>query len=90
MSRIDVTPGNLRETGAAAVQVGGRVTGLAGHVSSGGGAGAPSATASALEQFASRWSGHIAALGSSVRGIGVSADAAASLYERADNSSITP
>jgi hypothetical protein len=90
MSRIDVTPGNLRSTGASAVSLGGRVSGLAGHVSSTSGGGAPSSTAAALERFSTKWSGHVADLGESIRGIGVSADAAASLYERADGKSFAP
>jgi hypothetical protein len=85
MGRIEVTPSTLRDVGAAAQQAGSDVTGLAGSARAlAHGAGAPSATASALHGFGAAWSSGMARLGDGIHGLGTTTDLAAGLYEQTD------
>ncbi|HEX5620626.1 MAG TPA: hypothetical protein VFX51_19560 [Solirubrobacteraceae bacterium] len=91
MSRIEVDITGLQAAGGQASATGSRVAGLAAdcHGLAAGG-GAPPATASALASFASVWSAGLAALGDEISSVGMSADAAATLYQRADTGSMCP
>lgn len=85
MGRIEVAPDELRAVGAAAQQVGGHVTGLAGRaLGLAHGDGAPSATAAALHGFGSAWSAGMARVGDGIHALGSTTDLAAGLYEATD------
>lgn len=69
---------------------GGEVSALAGEASAvaSAGGGAPPTTEAALGALGSAWGAGLAALGDEIRAVGVSADAAAALYQRADTGSM--
>ena len=92
MGRIEVDTGGLHTAGSQAMATGADVSRLAGEVRgvSGAGAGGPPATESALQSLASAWGAGLATLGQEIRNVGLSADAAAALYAKADSASMCP
>ncbi|HEY1274902.1 MAG TPA: hypothetical protein VGF25_08320 [Thermoleophilaceae bacterium] len=84
MSGFEVVTGSLRQTAGRAQSVGGRLVELGGHARGIRSPGEPKRTSASLERFASTWSAGVADLGHGVRGIGLSTDAAASLYDVTD------
>jgi hypothetical protein len=92
MSRIEVDTGGLRATGSNAVATGSEVTRLAAQVRGvvNTGAGSPPATEGALQAFGSAWVLGLGLLGEGIRSVGLSADAAAALYQQADSGSMCP
>lgn len=52
--------------------------------------GAPPATEAALGALGAAWGAGLATLGDEIRAVGMSADAAAALYQRADTGSMCP
>jgi transketolase C-terminal domain/subunit len=89
MSRIEVDIAGLSAAGGQAATVGADVAALAGEAAGLAAAGdAPPATGAALAALAGAWSSGLATLGEEIRAVGVSADAAAALYQRADTGSM--
>ena len=92
MSRIEVDIAGLQGAGYRAATMGGRVAELAGAADAlaAAGSGAPPATEAALGVLSAAWGAGLMLLGEEIRAVGVSADAAAALYQQADTGSMCP
>jgi hypothetical protein len=91
MSRIEVDITGLQAAGGQATATGSRVASLAAEARAlAGSGGAPPATDAALASLAAAWSAGLATLGDELNAVGMSADAAATLYQRADTGSMCP
>jgi hypothetical protein len=92
MSRFEVDIAGLQGAGGQAARVGGNVVALAGEADAlaAAGSGAPPATEAALGALGAAWGAGLMLLGEEIRAVGVSADAAAALYQQADTGSMCP
>jgi hypothetical protein len=86
MPEIRVLPAALRDAASKHRQAGDHVRELANasHLILGAGGVAPSATTASLHGFHASWSAGVADVGQSLKGLAITTDVAAGLYEQTD------